>query len=42
MQGAADYLISGLPLGHGAASFDTNRLPAVFKDMFTHASSLDR
>jgi hypothetical protein len=41
-QGAADFLIQGLPLGHGYSCMDNSRLPTVFKDILTHASSLDK
>lgn len=41
-QGAAEYLVNGLPLGHGAACMDNDKLPTVFKDIFIHASGLDR
>ncbi|KNC84900.1 hypothetical protein SARC_02908 [Sphaeroforma arctica JP610] len=40
-RGAADYLINGLPFGHGFVCEETETLPTVFKDIFTRATMDD-
>eukprot|EP01134_Creolimax_fragrantissima_P008370 CFRG8370T1 len=37
-KGAADYLINGLPFGHGFVCEETQKIPTAFKDIFTRAT----